>query len=100
MLPPSTMMTTKKRKRSLPALAVIATAGALLTACSPPGGRDLREGAREINAGEFAAAITPLTAATHALSSAPPAAQSKALNLLGVAYHGAGQLDAASQAYL
>ncbi len=94
-------MTTKKRKRGLPALAVISPhAGALLTACSPPGGRDLREGAREINAGEFAAAIPPLTAATHALSSAPPAEQSKALNLLGVAYHGAGQLDAASQTYL
>ncbi|HUD49383.1 MAG TPA: tetratricopeptide repeat protein [Candidatus Baltobacteraceae bacterium] len=94
------MMTTKKRRRNLPALAVIALAGTLLTACSPPGGRDLRKGESDINAGQFDAAIEPLNDATRVLSSAPPAVQSKAWNLLGLAYHGAGQLDAASQAYL
>ncbi|HUD84694.1 MAG TPA: tetratricopeptide repeat protein [Candidatus Saccharimonadales bacterium] len=94
------MMTTKKRRCNLPALAVIAAAGTLLTACSPPGGRDLRQGERDIKAGQFDAAIAPLSDATHALSSAPPAVQSKAWNLLGLAYQGAGQLDAASQSYL
>jgi len=93
-------MTTKKRRCNLPALAVIAAAGTLLTACSPPGARDLQEGEREIKAGQFAAAVAPLSAATRSLSSAPPAVQSKAWNLLGLAYQGAGQLDAASQAYL
>jgi tetratricopeptide (TPR) repeat protein len=93
------MMTTKKRRGNLPALAVIAVAGALLTACNPPGARDLRQGEKDIKAGEFRAAIAPLSDATHALSSAPPAAQSKAWNLLGLAYQGAGQFDAASQAY-
>jgi len=94
------MMTTKKRRRNLPALAVIAAAGTLLTACSPPGARDLRQGERDIKAGEFGAAIAPLSDATRVLSSAPPAVQSKAWNLLGLAYQGTGQLDAASQAYL
>ncbi len=94
------MMTTKKRRRNLPALAVIAAAGTLLTSCSPPGASDLREGERDIKAGQFDAAIAPLIQATHILSSAPPAVQSKAWNLLGLAYQDAGQLDAASQAYL
>jgi tetratricopeptide (TPR) repeat protein len=94
------MMTTKKRRSHFPGLAVIAVAATLLTACSPPGGRDLRQGQRLIKAGELDAAIAALNNATRALASAPPAQQSKAWNLLGLAYQAAGQLDAASQAYL
>jgi tetratricopeptide (TPR) repeat protein len=60
----------------------------------------LRQGEKEIKAGEFDAAIASLNNATRAVSSAPPAAQSKAWNLLGLAYQYAGQYDAASQAYL
>jgi tetratricopeptide (TPR) repeat protein len=71
-----------------------------LTACGPPGSSDLRQGQREIKAGQFDAAIVTLNNATRALASAPPVVQSKAWNLLGLAYQDAGQLDAASQAYL
>lgn len=94
------MMTTKKRRPTLPALAVIAAAATLLSACSPPGARQLREGERDIQSGQFAAAIAPLKDATRVLASAPRPAQSRSWNLLGLAYQGTGQLEAASQAYL
>jgi tetratricopeptide (TPR) repeat protein len=71
-----------------------------LTACGPPGARDLRQGETAIKAGEYETAIARLNDATHAVASASPTAQAKAWNLLGLAYQGAGQLDPASQAYL
>jgi tetratricopeptide (TPR) repeat protein len=93
------MMTTKKRRSRVTVLAVVAATGTFLTACSPPGSRDLRQGQSEINAGQYDAAIVSLNEATHALASASPVVQSKAWNLLGLAYQNANQLDAASEAY-
>jgi tetratricopeptide (TPR) repeat protein len=93
------MMTTKKRRLDLHAWAVIAAAGMLLTACSPPGARDLRRGERDIKEGNFAEAIGRLKDATQTLAYAPRPQQAKAWNLLGSAYQGAGHLDDASQAY-
>ena len=50
--------------------------------------------------GDYDAAITRFTDAAHTLASAPASVQSKAWGFLGLAYQQAGQLDAASQAYL
>jgi tetratricopeptide (TPR) repeat protein len=92
------MLTIKKRKCALQALAIVLAAG--LTACGPPGARDLRKGERLIQGGDFAGAIPVLTDGLQALRDAPPSVQAGAWNLLGLAYHGAGQWDAASRAYL
>lgn len=59
----------------------------------------MRQGERNIQAGEFSDAISPLKEAAQILSTAPARSQSKVWNLLGVAYQGAKQFDAASQAY-
>ena len=91
-------MTTKK-KRKLGTLAVIAATGAILTGCGPPGEKQARQGEQLVEAGEFAAAIAPLKEAADILGAAPGPAQSKVWNLLGLAYHGARQLDGASEAY-
>jgi tetratricopeptide (TPR) repeat protein len=71
-----------------------------LTGCGPPGARDLRKGERLIQSGEPAAAIPVLNEALQILRDAPPVVQANAWNLLGLAYHGTGQFDAASRAYL
>jgi tetratricopeptide (TPR) repeat protein len=94
------MMTIKKRRRNVPALFVIGITAAFLTACGPPGSRDLRRGEKAIQSGDYDTAIARLTDATGTLASAPPAVQSKALGFLGLAYQQAGQLEPASQAYL
>ena len=93
------MMTTKKRRRVLHSFIVVA-AGTLLTACGPPGGRELQEGEQDLKAGQFAEAIGELRDATRILAEAPPPVQAKAWNLLGLACHESGRLDAASKAYL
>ena len=98
MLPPSEMLTIKKRSCALQVLAVISVAS--LTACGPPGPRDLHKGEQLIESGQFAAAIPILNEAVQLLHGAPPAVQANAWNLLGLAYHGAGQSDAAARAYL
>jgi tetratricopeptide (TPR) repeat protein len=92
------MLTIKKRKWALQVLAVISVAG--LTACGPAGPRDLRKGERLIGNGQFAEAIPILNEGLQLLSGAPATVQAHAWNLLGLAYHGAGQPDAASRAYL
>ncbi len=94
------MMTTKKRRPSVPVFFAVATAAVFLTACGPPGARDLRRGEKAIQAGDYDTAITRLTDATHTLASAPSPVQSKAWGFLGLAYQQAGQLEPASQAYL
>ncbi len=93
------MMTIKKRHRFQRNLALVAAA-TLLTACSPPGASQLRQGEEYIQAGQFADAITVLRDATRILGNAPLPVQAKAWNLLGVACQGGGQLDAASKAYI
>jgi tetratricopeptide (TPR) repeat protein len=92
------MLTIKKRRCVLQVLAVISVAS--LTACGPPGPRDLHKGERLIESGDFAGAIPVLNEAVQLLRGAPPVVQANAWNLLGLAYHGAGQSDAAARAYL
>lgn len=98
MLPPSRMNRCKKG-RHWP-LVFAASAAAFWAGCGPPGARDLREGQRLLDEHRFKDAIVPLSSAAQTLATAPRAAQARALNLLGVAYAGAGDFDSASQAYL
>jgi Flp pilus assembly protein TadD len=92
------MMTTKKRRRFHQNLVVVAV-GTLLTACGPPGASELQQGEQDIKAGQFADAIVVLRDATRLLGGAPPPAQARAWNLLGLACQDAGQPEAASKAY-
>jgi tetratricopeptide (TPR) repeat protein len=92
------MLTIKKRRRLLQILAFIPLAS--LTACGPPGPRDLRKGEALIESGQCAAAIPVLNEGLQLLSPAPPVVRARAWNLLGLAYQGSGQMDAASRAYL
>lgn len=92
------MLTIKKRSGALMALAIVLSA--IMTACSPPGARDLREGEELIQTGHAADAIPVLKEAVDTLRSSAPRVQATAWNLLGLAYQGAGQLDPASRAYL
>jgi tetratricopeptide (TPR) repeat protein len=112
MLPRFAMMTTKKRGRFLilpgkewtRPLGVISAVAAvcLLTACGPPGARQLRRGEQLIEDGQYSEAVDTLSEAARILrdASAPPVEQAKAFNLLGLACQHAGKLDMASQAYL
>jgi tetratricopeptide (TPR) repeat protein len=92
------MMTTKKSRLAGLSLLVIA-ASVFLTACGPPGQSDALAGRQLIRSGQFVEAIAPLKKAAQTLSTAPAPSQSKVWNLLGLAYHGARQFDAASEAY-
>ncbi|HEY3854167.1 MAG TPA: tetratricopeptide repeat protein [Verrucomicrobiae bacterium] len=94
------MMTTKKRGQNVAALFVVGVTAAFLTACGPPGSRDLHRGEKALQSGDYDSAITKFSDAVRTLSSAPPSVQSKALGFLGLAYQQAGQLEPASQAYL
>jgi tetratricopeptide (TPR) repeat protein len=71
----------------------------LATACGPPGSSELRQGERDIQAGQFAEAIVVLNDATRILAGAPHPVQAKAWNLLGLACQNYGQLDAADNSY-
>lgn len=94
------MMTTKKKcGMAGRRLLVVALFSILLTACGPPGRREVLEGRDLLRTGNFEEAIAPLKRAAQILSAAPPSSQSKVWNLLGVAYHGARQFDSASAAY-
>jgi tetratricopeptide (TPR) repeat protein len=59
----------------------------------------LRKGERDIKAGSYIEAVARLRDATHTLAYAPAKEQSKAWNLLGLAYQGATEFDDASQAF-
>lgn len=67
---------------------------ALLAGCGAPGPRALLKGERLIKEREFNEAIEQLQAATQMLPRNP-----QAWNHLGLAYHGAGQLEQAQKAY-
>ncbi len=92
------MLTIKKRRCVLQVLAVISAAN--LTACGPPGARDLRKGEALIESGQCAEAIPILKEGLQILQGAQPNVRASALNLLGLAYQGAGKLEDASRAYL
>jgi tetratricopeptide (TPR) repeat protein len=93
------MMTTKKSRLAGFSPLVIA-ASIFLTGCGPPGQSEALEGRQLVRSGHFDQAIAPLKRAAQILSAAPAPSQSKVWNLLGLAYHGARQFDAASEAYL
>jgi tetratricopeptide (TPR) repeat protein len=60
----------------------------------------MRKGERLMDAGQFADAIPLLNEACQLLRGANPHVQATSWNLLGLAYHGAGQNENASRAYL
>jgi tetratricopeptide (TPR) repeat protein len=93
------MMTTQKRRRFHYNLVVVAAVGIMLTACGPPGARELRQGEQYIQAGQFSEAIVVLRDAARMLADAPRPVQAKAWNLVGLACHGLGQFEAADNAY-
>jgi tetratricopeptide (TPR) repeat protein len=93
------MMTTIKRRRVHHNLVVVAALGMLVTACGPRGAHELRQGERDIQAGQFAEAVVVLRDATRILVDARGPVQAKAWNLLGLACQNLGQLDAADNAY-
>ena len=94
------MMTTKKRHRRQCNLIVVAAVAAFVTACAPPGARELKQGEEYIKAGHSADAVALLQDATRVLGDAPRPVQAKAWNLLGVACQDSGRLDDAAKAYL
>jgi tetratricopeptide (TPR) repeat protein len=97
MLPPKVMLTIKKRRHVLHILGVISILG--LTGCGPPGVRDLHKGEHLLDHGQYADAIPVLKESVELLRQSPSVVQAHAWNLLGLAYHGAGQGDTAAQAY-
>jgi tetratricopeptide (TPR) repeat protein len=92
------MLTIKKRRRALQILTVISVVS--LTACGPRGPRDLRKGERLMAGGHYVEAIPILGEGVELLNGSPGVVQANAWNLLGLAYQGAGQPDAAARAYL
>lgn len=88
------MVTTKNWRASLAGLAAALGFTAILVGCTPAGPRALLEGERLLQQGKYPQAIGRLQAATQLLP-----VNAKAWNHLGVAYHHAGQLGAAFQAY-
>jgi tetratricopeptide (TPR) repeat protein len=93
------MMTTKKGRRCHYNLVVVAAVAMLVTACRPPGSRELQQGELDIQAGQFGDAIVVLKEATRILGDATNTVQAKAWNLLGVACQESGRLDDAAKAY-
>jgi tetratricopeptide (TPR) repeat protein len=93
------MMTTKKGRRCHYNLVVVAAVATLVTACGPPGARELKQGEQYIQAGQSADAIALLKDAVRILANSPRPAQAKAWNLLGVACEESGHLDDAAKAY-
>jgi tetratricopeptide (TPR) repeat protein len=94
------MMTTKKLHRSPYHLVVVAAVATFLTACGPPGARQLKRGERDIQAGNSGDAILELEDAVRILGNAPHPVQAKAWNLLGIACQDAGRPDDAAKAYM
>ena len=92
MLPRYPMLTIKNWRAS-PGVLLVCWA-TLLAGCTPAGPRALLDGERLIREEKYPQAIRRLEAATKALP-----ANAQAWNHLGLAYHKAGQPDAALQAY-
>ncbi len=93
MLPRAEMVAIKNSpQKSLLLLALALLLG--LAGCTPPGPRALLEGDKLLRAGKASEAIDELKLATDLLPGEP-----RAWNLLGLAYHRAGQPQPAMQAY-
>jgi tetratricopeptide (TPR) repeat protein len=97
MLPRWQMLTIKKRGPR--ALAIVAAACLSLTACGPPGARALQKGSRLIENTNYDQAVLVLSQAVNLLTNDPPEVRATACNLLGLAYHGAGNAQKARQYY-
>ncbi len=107
MLPPSPMLTTQngiecdpagerdRRALTLGNVAKLVGLAMLLAGCAPSGPGALREGQRLIAEGKYPQAIEKLKAATVLLGGT----NAQAWNDLGLAYHHAGDLAEAQQAY-
>jgi tetratricopeptide (TPR) repeat protein len=94
MLPPTRMLTTKKRAAGTDVLSWIACALLLFAGCTPAGPRALFKGERLMREGDYAAAAVKFEEATRLLPNEP-----QAWNHLGLAYHGAGRVEDAARAY-
>jgi len=92
------MATNKNLRRALwsrvRVLLVVATAVWAATGCTPPGPRALLEGKRLIEQGSYTAAVDELKIATGLLKT-----NAQAWNYLGLAYHHAGDVTNAVEAY-
>jgi tetratricopeptide (TPR) repeat protein len=88
------MLSSSRWGKINPVLCCAALCLALWTGCTPPGPKALLTGERLIHEGKYEEAIARLKVATELL---PTNAQ--AWNHLGLAYHGAGQVDNAVHAY-
>jgi len=94
MIPPSLMVTNKKRGSS-PPMTWAALLGVLwLSGCGPPGPNALLKGDRLNRQGDYAAATEALEKAVELLPQ-----DARAWNHLGLAYHGAGRPSDAARAY-
>jgi tetratricopeptide (TPR) repeat protein len=91
------MLTTKKRGRA--AAACVAAVCWVLAGCGPPGIRALHKGDRLVQSGKYAQAVEVLERATNQLAKDPALTRAKARNLLGLAYHGAGNAGRARVCY-
>ena len=93
MLPRLEMVATKNPTRNL--LVIFTTSvAALLCGCTPPGPRELLQGETLLRKDKPVEAIEKLKTATELMREEP-----RAYNLLGLAYHHAGQPQLAAQAY-
>jgi tetratricopeptide (TPR) repeat protein len=90
------MLTIKKRAC---APAIVAAACLLLTGCGPPGLRALHKADRLVQSGKYEDAIAALIQATNLLAKDDLPVQAKAHNLLGLAYHRAGNAARARVCY-
>jgi len=95
---PSARRPSNGRLRPVVVLCLTALVAALFTGCEPPGPAALRRGERLLAAGRPADAIEPFKEAVTRLATNAPAC-ALAWNQLGLAYHQAGQLNDAAQAY-
>ncbi len=92
MLTRAAMVATKNRVAT--GLFSLLVAAAFITACSPPGPAALMEGKKMLDAGKTDEAIAELKTATTLMQT-----NAAAWNYLGVAYHRAGLLTSAVEAY-
>jgi len=94
MIPPLEMATNKNLRRRVMLSIVLALAAAWGVGCGPPGPRAFRDGRKLLESGDYAGAAEKFRVAAQAIGS-----NAVVWDYLGVAYHHAGELDAAAGAY-